>query len=1545
MQFVLKEMKGDIMKLKRAVVFLIIITILTGLCTTTAFALSQIIYYDGNGNTSGSQSAYSFDSGSAVPIFNQGTLKKTGYVFTGWNTASDGSGHAYQPGNWELIQYTTYLYAQWATDTAPTDITLYPLLVKDAATGVNAMVGTLGTTDEDTYEIFTYSLVSGDGDTDNASFNILRNRLQTNNALPQGTYHIRVMTTDSGSETYEKAFTITVTNAKTLAADTTDNNVDNDIEITFAADPDFVSAITGLIYNGNALDPSQYTVDTTNNDRITLHPDVEGNTYLRVPGTGDVVVTAAGYDDSIVSQTINAGTVSVLELTTGPAPGNESGDAFLTQPVITLKDQYGNVCSNGLSASATVTASAAAGTGTWTIGGTVDKAASGGVADFSGNGLTCVMGSKGDGKIRFDCGGANVESALFSIPEPNSSIAPVTDAFDLYTSAPGFEDIAVTLTLNGNTLNSVENGAYTLVADTDYTVSGAAVTIHTSYLATLSAGETEIIFKFSAGDDQTLTVTVTDTAPSSNLSAADPTAVYDPVTNPLAISSASDLAYLAQQVNTGGNITYTDSAGTGNTVPAGTASYRQTADIGFGYWRDDGDGFAGDGEIFYSAESGTAFTESNWTPIGIDSTNCFAGTFDGDGHVISGIYINSTDNYQGLFGYIKNSAVSNVSIEGSYIKGKSYVGAIAGYSKNSTITNCDNAGSVSGTSSYVGGITGYNSDGTIINCHNTGRVHNTASYTGGIAGYNNEATGDTCRILSCYNTGPVTGGLFTSGITPINVGIISECYNTGNINGGGYAAGIASSNTYSGSISNCYNKGDISGGAIVSGIVGENSYGSTLDHCCNYGSISGLNKVGGILGSIYDGTAQYCFNKGQVSGSAGDSYDIGGVTGLLSGGTVQYCYNTGAVSGTGAANKAGGVAGEVKGGVLQYCYNTGNVSAPANEGGVAGINTGTVTGCYYDNLTCLIPGINGSNVPGSAEGKATSEMMRTGLKTNDTGTGWTTDNWVFPDDSYPEFFGFTIELPSGDASLSTVLGESVNISGTNNGTQADPFEVSVSVGHTVSSVSLSGAAAADSDAAVKFYGKDSTFASEKTGNVGIAPGKAITVYFTVTAQDGTKHYYKVIITRAGYSPSEPHDSDDTDRDATIIVNGNSHTAGASETGKNKDGKTQTTVTVDTDKLQDILEGQRNGTTVMIPIETKSAIAAGVLTGKMVGDMEKNGAKLIIKTENSAYTIPAEEIDINAVSERFGDNVSLSDIKVTVEIAEPSDRTVKVVENAAGESGFSIVVPAVDFNISCEHGGTTVEINSFYSYVERLIAIPDGVDPEEITTGVVVKPDGTTYHVPTQILVIDGVYYAKINSLTNSTYTVVWHPIEYPDVEKHWAKDAINDMGSRMVVFGDENGDYNPGSDMTRAGFAATIVMALGLTPATGESGFNDVFPSDWYCGYIETAAAYGIVNGYGGGIFGPNDLITREQAMTMLARAMTITGLEADLTDGDAGVVLLNFDDGSDVSLYAQTGAAACIETGIVTGRTHGTIAPKNPATSAEAAVMLQRLLKKSDLI
>jgi hypothetical protein len=393
------------------------------------------------------------------------------------------------------------------------------------------------------------------------------------------------------------------------------------------------------------------------------------------------------------------------------------------------------------------------------------------------------------------------------------------------------------------------------------------------------------------------------------------------------------------------------------------------------------------------------------------------------------------------------------------------------------------------------------------------------------------------------------------------------------------------------------------------------------------------------------------------------------------------------------------------------------------------------------------------------------------------------------------------------------------------------------------------------------------------------------------------------------------------------------------------GRTITTITVDQRKLDQKLATEGNNALVIIPINSDSDKLSGQLNGQMIKNMEEKQATLEIRTGSSTYTLPTSEINIGAVSKQLGTGVKLSDITVQIAIASPSDQTVSVVKSAAEGGGFSVAVPAVDFNIDCTYNGKTINVSTFNAYVERMVAIPDGVDPTKITTGVVVNPDGTVRHVPTKITIVNGKYYAKINSLTNSTYTVIWHPIEFTDAIAGWAKESINDMGSRMVVAGVGNNKFAPNRNITRAEFAAIVVRALGLAPGTGRNGFRDVGASKWYCGYIETASTYGIIQGYNTTTFGPNDVITREQAMTMIARAMKITGLKSGIKNGEIGSLFAKYSDGTAASDYAKTSIAACLKTGIITGTSSSTIAPKNSITRAEVAVIVRRLLQKSNLI
>jgi hypothetical protein len=421
-------------------------------------------------------------------------------------------------------------------------------------------------------------------------------------------------------------------------------------------------------------------------------------------------------------------------------------------------------------------------------------------------------------------------------------------------------------------------------------------------------------------------------------------------------------------------------------------------------------------------------------------------------------------------------------------------------------------------------------------------------------------------------------------------------------------------------------------------------------------------------------------------------------------------------------------------------------------------------------------------------------------------------------------------------------------------------------------------------------------------------------------------------------------SSGTTTTTVVEVNGQKQDAGTAST-QTTGGQSVTTVTVDDTKLNKILDNSGSNPTVTLPVSGGSDVVVGELNGQTVKSMEQKDATLEIKTDTVTYTLPASQINIDDVSSLIGSQVALKDIKVSVKIAEPSADTVKIIESTASKNSYQLVVKPVEFEITCTSGSKTVEVSKFNGYVERTIAIPDGVDPTKITTGIVLNADGTFRHVPTEVVTINGKYYAKINSLTNSTYSVIWNPVEFKDVATHWAKVAVNDMGSRMVVTGTGNGDYDPDRSITRAEFAAVVVRALGLAQGTVQSGFSDISQEDWFNGYADTASDYGLIKGYTTAEYGPDDTITREQAMAILARAMELTGLKVSLTDSEISTLLSGYSDGATVSDYAKKSVAMCIKSGVVTGTSATTLSPKEYVTRAEVAVMVERLLKESGLI
>lgn len=497
------------------------------------------------------------------------------------------------------------------------------------------------------------------------------------------------------------------------------------------------------------------------------------------------------------------------------------------------------------------------------------------------------------------------------------------------------------------------------------------------------------------------------------------------------------------------------------------------------------------------------------------------------------------------------------------------------------------------------------------------------------------------------------------------------------------------------------------------------------------------------------------------------------------------------------------------------------------------------------------------------------------------------------------------------------------------GTDAGLFTIDSSTGILTFKAPPSYSSPAD-DGADNVY--DITVTAEDSGG----QQAALNVAVTVTARSGGNGHHSSSST----TPSTP-----TSTPGGITVNGREQDAGTFATTAVGD-TTVMTVVVDDSKLESILSSEDRDATVTISFETDTDVVVGQLNGQMVKIMENKEAVLEINTGDVIYSLPTSQINISHVAEQLGNQLDLQDILVNITIYQPPQNTVTIIEDTADQNHYQIVVPPVQFDITCTYGGKTVAVSEFNAYVERLIAIPEEIDPNRITTGIILNPDGTFSHVPTQIIQVDGKYYAKISSLTNSVYSVIWNPQTFKDVEEHWAKAAVNDMGSRLILSGTGDENFTPDRDITRAEFAAILVRGLGLMQSgAGQDTFDDISAHDWYYDAVSIAYEYGLISGLGNDVFGPMTPLTREQAMVMAARAMQLTGLQTELTSAEVNDILQGFTDGSQSSDWARAGIAACVKAGVVAGEPGGTIAPQDKITRAEVAVIVQRLLQKSGLI
>ena len=188
------------------------------------------------------------------------------------------------------------------------------------------------------------------------------------------------------------------------------------------------------------------------------------------------------------------------------------------------------------------------------------------------------------------------------------------------------------------------------------------------------------------------------------------------------------------------------------------------------------------------------------------------------------------------------------------------------------------------------------------------------------------------------------------------------------------------------------------------------------------------------------------------------------------------------------------------------------------------------------------------------------------------------------------------------------------------------------------------------------------------------------------------------------------------------------------------------------------------------------------------------------------------------------------------------------------------------------------------------------------------------------------------TVTASFAPTVWNN-PYTDVATGtWYYEAVRFVSENGLMGGYGKGLFGPNDNLSRAQLVQILYNHAGRPVIQNGSAFTDAAPGAWYADAVAWAAAEGIISGYGGGRFGPNDPITREQLAVMLWR---YAGFPVPPN------LLLNFPDANTASGYALDALRWAVDQGIISGYSNGRLEPKTPATRGQVAQILQNFFQK----
>jgi Tfp pilus assembly protein FimT len=434
-----------------------------------------------------------------------------------------------------------------------------------------------------------------------------------------------------------------------------------------------------------------------------------------------------------------------------------------------------------------------------------------------------------------------------------------------------------------------------------------------------------------------------------------------------------------------------------------------------------------------------------------------------------------------------------------------------------------------------------------------------------------------------------------------------------------------------------------------------------------------------------------------------------------------------------------------------------------------------------------------------------------------------------------------------------------------------------------------------------------------------------TVTITVTSKDRTnvKLYTVTVVRASAEHPENPAGSGSPEVPGnpniaggkvklTPVAEGKTAKAQISESDLNKafeqsapNGKGNKTVT--------LVIGQAEGAKVYTLELPRAAFHAN--TGNNLADRH-----MVIETPVGAVTISNNMIK----SQDLG---ASSQIAISIEEADTSHWSSELREKVGNRPVVELNVYLDGKLVSWTNNQAPVTVSVDYTPTAAELAGPEHIVVWYIDgAGKIVKVPAGKYVAATGKVTFKTTHF--------SSFAVAYEIKTFADIQQlGWAKKQIEVLASKGIVNGTSATTFNPGASVTRADFLKLLIGALGVS-ADVESNFDDVATTDYYYEAAGIAKALGISKGVGGNKLNPKSLITRQDMMVMVERAMAIAGKELGGTKNDDPT---RFQDAAAIAEYAKESVATLLRNGLIEGE-GDRLNPTGYTTRAQAAVLLYRV-------